>query len=146
MPVIFIKKWRLWIYHSVQLECYSWDELSLNSVTLWLMWLIQCKFMRFFTGRSARTLQRESRVQFFQRWIEWINRPTSHVLLQSHIDCTFYTSNNIEKKMINNKFKAQTVTRNPTGNSRCHALASCAFDMSCRFGQSVRSMESRCVV
>ena len=48
--------------------------------------------------------------------------------------------------LINNKFGAQIVTENPTGNPRCHALASRALNMSCNFGQSARSTESRCVV
>ena len=51
--------------------------------------------------------------------------------------------------LINNKFQAQTLTGNrinPTGNSRCYALASRALNMSCRFGQSARSIESRRVV
>ena len=48
--------------------------------------------------------------------------------------------------LINNKFKAQTLTWNPTGNYRYHLLASRASNMSCRFSQSARSIESRCVV
>ena len=48
----------------------------------------------------------------------------------------------ISRKMfINNKFEAQTLTGNPTGNSRCHLL-----NMSRSFGQSARSLENRCVV
>ena len=50
------------------------------------------------------------------------------------------------KMLINNKFEAQTLTGNSTGNSRCHAFASRALNMSCSFGQSARSIESRCVV
>ena len=48
--------------------------------------------------------------------------------------------------LINNKFEAQILTGNYTGNFRCHALASRALNMSCNFGQSARSIESRCVV
>ena len=48
--------------------------------------------------------------------------------------------------LINNKLGAQIVTVDPAGNSRCHALASRALNMSCSFGQSARSTESRCVV
>ena len=58
----------------------------------------------------------------------------------------FYTSNNIVKMLINNKFKAQTLTGNPNGNYRCQFLASRALNVSCSFSQSVRSIESRCVV
>ena len=47
--------------------------------------------------------------------------------------------------LINKKFEVQTLTENPTGNSRCHVLASRALNMSCSFGQSARSIESRCV-
>ena len=50
------------------------------------------------------------------------------------------------KMLINNKFEATFLTGNPTGNSRCHVLTSRALNMSCNFGQSVRSIESRCVV
>ena len=45
----------------------------------------------------------------------------------------------------NNKFKAQTLTGNPTGNNRCQLLASRALNMSCSFSKSARSIESRCV-
>ena len=38
------------------------------------------------------------------------------------------------KMLIDNKFEAQTLTGNSTGNSRCHALASRALNMSCSFG------------
>ena len=44
------------------------------------------------------------------------------------------------QKLINNKFETQTLTGNSTGNSRCHALASRALNMSCSFGQSARSI------
>ena len=42
--------------------------------------------------------------------------------------------------------KHKVLTGNPTGNSRCQALASRALNTSCYFGQSTRSIESRCVV
>ena len=48
--------------------------------------------------------------------------------------------------LMNNKFKAQTLTGNPTGNYRCQLFASHALNMSCYFSQSARSIESRCVV
>ena len=47
---------------------------------------------------------------------------------------------------MNNKFKAQTLTGNPIGNSQCHVLASRALNLSCSFGQSARSIENRCMV
>ena len=50
------------------------------------------------------------------------------------------------KVLINNKFKAQTLTWNPSGYLCCHVLASRALNMSCSFGQSARSIESRCLV
>ena len=52
----------------------------------------------------------------------------------------------LRKMLINNKFEAQTLTGNPTGNSCCHALASRALNKSCSFGQSGRWIESRCIV
>ena len=42
--------------------------------------------------------------------------------------------------------KHKVLTGNPTRNSRCQALASRALNTSCYFGQSARSIESRCVV
>ena len=45
---------------------------------------------------------------------------------------------------MNNKYNAQTLTRNPTW--RCQVLAFRALNMSCSFDQSARSIESRCVV
>ena len=44
---------------------------------------------------------------------------------------------------MNNQFKAQILTGNPTGNSRCNILASRALSMSGYFDQSARSIESR---
>ena len=58
----------------------------------------------------------------------------------------FYTSNNIVNMLMNNKFNAQPLTGNPTGNYRCQLLASGALNMSCYFSQWARSIESRCVV
>ena len=43
--------------------------------------------------------------------------------------------------LMNNKFKAQTLTGNPTGNYRCQLLASRAL-MPFNFSQSVRSIEA----
>ena len=57
----------------------------------------------------------------------------------------FYMSNNIVKN-VDVEFKTDTSTGNPTGNLRCHTLASHALNMSCNFGQSAHSIESRCVV
>ena len=48
--------------------------------------------------------------------------------------------------LIYNKFKAQTLNGNATGNYRCQLLASRALNMSCSFSQSASSIESRCVV
>ena len=42
--------------------------------------------------------------------------------------------------------KHKVLTGNPTGDSRCQALTSRALNTSCYFGQSARSIESRCVV
>ena len=50
------------------------------------------------------------------------------------------------KMLMDNKFKAQTSTGTPAWNSHCHVLFSHALNMSCSFGQSVRSIESRCMV
>ena len=47
---------------------------------------------------------------------------------------------------MNNKFKAHTRTKNPTGNLRYYVLALGALNMSCSFGQSARSIESRGMV
>ena len=64
----------------------------------------------------------------------------------------FYTSNREHREkrvLVNYKFKAQTLAGNRTGNLCCHVLASLGLNelnMSCSFGQSVRSIGSRCVV
>ena len=50
------------------------------------------------------------------------------------------------KMLMNNEFRADTSTGNPTGNSHCHTLVSRALNMSCSFGLSARSIESSCVV
>ena len=50
------------------------------------------------------------------------------------------------KMLMNNKFKVLTSTGNPSGNSHSHILTSHAINMSCSFSQSVRSIESKCVV
>ena len=85
------------------------------------------------------------RVQFFQRKIKRINGPTKTcVALITNLLSIRATIS--RKMLINNTFETQTVTGNPTGNSRCHALASHALSMSCSFGQLSRSIKSRCVV
>ena len=48
--------------------------------------------------------------------------------------------------LMNNKFKAQTLIGNPTGNYLCQLFVSRALNMSCYFSQSAHSIESRCVV
>ena len=58
----------------------------------------------------------------------------------------FYTRKTSWKMLINNKFKAQTLTGNPTGYYRCQLIAPRALNISCSFNQSARSIESRCVV
>ena len=40
------------------------------------------------------------------------------------------------KIFLNNKFRAESLPRNPTGNSRCHVLASHVLNRSRSFGQS----------
>ena len=47
---------------------------------------------------------------------------------------------------MNNQFKAQSLNRKPTGNSRSHILASRALNLAGYFDQSARSIESWCVV
>ena len=58
----------------------------------------------------------------------------------------FHTNNNIMKMWVSNDIKAEISTENHTGYSRCHTSASCALNMSCSFGQSAYSIESRCLV
>ena len=48
--------------------------------------------------------------------------------------------------MLMKNISKAVLTRNATGNSRCHVLASRALNMSGYFDQSVRSIESRSVV
>ena len=84
-------------------------------------------------------------VQFFQRKIERIiqSNKTCFALI-THLLSTRATTS--WKMLMNNEFKADTSTGNPTRNSRCNTLASHALNMSCSFGQSARLIESRCVV
>ena len=86
--------------------------------------------------RENNCTSASARMHFSEPQIERINRP--HDMFCFNHAYNFYPSNNIEKMLINNKFEAHTLTGNPTGNSRCHALASRALNMSCSFGQSAR--------
>ena len=64
-----------------------------------------------------------ARVQFFQRKIERINTVARHVLLKSRI-CFLHKQQNREKYWLITNSKHKVWTGNPTGNSRCHVLAS----------------------
>ena len=88
--------------------------------------------------RRKNCTSASAQVQFFQWKIKWINRPRRHPLSRR--------AKILWKMSIDNKFQAQILTGNPTGNSCCHALSSCALNISCSFGQSAHSIESRCVV
>ena len=80
----------------------------------------------------------------FPAQIERINR-TRHVFaLITHL-CSIRNTTSW-KMLTNNKLKAQTLTGIHTGNLRCHVLTSRALYMSCSFGQSACSRESRVVV
>ena len=59
----------------------------------------------------------------------------------------FYTNNTSWKIAMKNKFNAQTLTGSPSGNLCRYVLVSLiVLNMSYIFGQSTRSIESRCVV
>ena len=88
------------------------------------------------------TLQRRSQLWNAVMLTKNLSLPTRHVSLSSRI-YFLYELQCREKILIDNKFEAQTLTGNPTGNSRLYALASRALNMSCSFGQSARSTESR---
>ena len=95
-----------------------------------------------YAGKIARALQREC---------SFSSTKSNELTDQQDIFCfnhasAFYTSNNNMNNVLNNVFKADTATRNPTWSSRCHTLAPRALNMMCSFGQSARSIESRCVV
>ena len=107
---------------------------------------MSCWCVNSFDFSREKCTSASARVQFSQRKIERINTPTRHVCFD-HASA-FYTSNNTVKMLMNNKFnkfKAQTLTGNPTGNYSSQLLASRALNMSCSFSQSVHSIESRCV-
>ena len=96
-----------------------------------------------FHGKNCTSAS--ARVQFFERKVEQINNgsnKTCFALIAHLLSIRAITS---WKMLMNNKFKAQTLT-NPTGNFRFQILASRALNMSCYFSQSVRSIESSCVV
>ena len=79
-------------------------------------------------------------MQFFQFKIERMNRQQD-MFCFNHASA-FYTNNNNIVMLMNNKFMPQTLTGNPTGNLICHVLAPRALNMSCRCGQSARSIET----
>ena len=67
-----------------------------------------------FRGKNCTSAS--ARVQFFQRKSNELT-DQQDMFCYNHASA-FYTSNNIVKMLMNNKFKAQTVTGNPTGNYR----------------------------
>ena len=77
----------------------------------------------------------------FRGKIERINRTVRHII--THLLNIRTTTK--WKMLTNNEFETKTLTENPTGNSRCHVLVSRAFSMSSSFGQSERSLVSRCM-
>ena len=81
--------------------------------------------------------------------VPWFEFVAKHVLLVWFALITHLLSirsTTSWKMLINNKFKAQTLTGNPTGNYRSQLLASRALKMSSSFSKSARSIESRFVV
>ena len=60
--------------------------------------------------------------------------------------CFLYEQQHNKKLLINDTFKAQSLTGNPNRISLLQVLASCALNMSCSFGQSERPIGSRCMV
>ena len=92
-------------------------------------------------GKIAQALQHKCR--FFQL-------DENELTEQEDMSCFNDTSairlsNNIFKMVINIKYKAQTLTRNPIGNWHCQVSASCALNRSYGFGQSVHAIGSRCI-
>ena len=90
--------------------------------------------------------ERFSASAVFQRKIERINTASSKTCFALITHLLSIRETTSWKMLMNNKFKAQTLTGNPTGNYRCQLFASRALNMSCYFSQSARSIESRCVV
>ena len=80
---------------------------------------------------------------FSAEW-EWINKTERCFVLITHLFSILATT--LQINLMNNKYKAQTLTKNPIRNWLCLALASHAWNMSCSFSQSPRSIESRCMV
>ena len=76
--------------------------------------LLVCWFFRFFAGKIARALQRECSFSS-EKSNELTDQQNMYFFNHAFV---FFSSNKIEKMLINNKFEAQTLT----GNSRCHTL------------------------
>ena len=97
---------------------------------------MSCWSVNSFDFLREKLHERFSASAVLQQNIERIN-----VLLWiMHLPSIWATTSS--KMLIENKFKAQTLT----GNYRYQLIASRALNMSCSFSQSVRSIESRCVV
>ena len=96
--------------------------------------------------RGEKCTSASARVHFFPRKIERINRPTRYTYFALITHLLSIRATPSWKMLMNNKFRPQTLTGNPTGNYRCQILASRALNMSCSFSQSARSIQSRCVI
>ena len=101
---------------------------------------VYCCSVNLFDFAREKCWGASVRMQFFQFKIERMNRQQG-MFCFNHASA-FYTNNNNIVMLINNKFMPQTLTGIPTGNLTCHVLAPRALNMSCRCGQSARSIET----
>ena len=89
-----------------------------------------------------------SSVNWFNFSREKLSSAKSNVLTDQHeLFCfnhasAFYTSNNVMKNVDEQYIQGTNSNRSPTGNLRCHVLASRALYRPCSFGQSARSVET----
>ena len=84
-----------------------------------------------------------ARQQFLQARLDELTEQQNMVCF-NHASA-FYKNKNIVKILMNNKFRVQILTGNPTRNWRCHVLASRALNMSCSLGQSAPFWNFRCI-
>ena len=104
---------------------------------------MSCWFVSSFDLRWKNRRSASARVFSSTKSNELADQQTCFALIAHLLSIRTTTSWQVLR---NNTLKAQILTKNPTGNVRCHVLASRAINMSCSFDQSVRSIESGFVV
>ena len=101
---------------------------------------MSCYCVNLFDFRAekiARALQRECSFSAQNQ----TNQHSSKTCIALIMHLLSIQATKLWEMLMNNKFKAQTLNGNPTGNYRCQIFTSRALNMSCYFSQSARSIE-----